>query len=404
MARIAQVQNPPLRCDRSFRWFGPIKLCLSFQFKEISHAYEVLSDPQRREQYDQFGEEGPGGGGGFGGGAGMSADDLFENLFGGGFGGAGFGDFGGGFGGPRRGPRKGESIKYPLQVALEDLYLGTHKKMALERNRICGTCSGKGGRSGAVKPCAACKGRGFQIAMRQIAAGMVQQMRVPCDECNSSGEVAKNQCKRCKGKKVTPEKKILDVFIEKGMVDGQKICMKGEGDEEPGLEPGDVNMIIKQKDHPVFTRKGGDLFCHAKITLAEALCGFNRVILTHLDGRGIQVAHPRGKVIQPGQVKRILNEGMPTFKRPDDRGDLYIQFDVEFPADGFAADQEIQKLQDILPRPVAQAATQDIVDECALTPGDMAQFGSTRASKNAYDEDDHDSEEEGGGGMRCAQQ
>lgn len=196
------------------------------QFKEISHAYEVLSDPERRAHYDRFGEEGPSAGGGFG--PGMTAEDLFANLFGGG---PAF-DFGGGFAEMPRRPRKGENMKYPLQVKLEDLYLGKHTKLALEKNVICGNCNGRGGKTGAVRKCAACKGRGFQIAMRQIGMGMIQQMQVPCGDCNSTGEIAKDRCKRCKGKKVTVEKKYLDVYIEKGMVDGQKICMKGEGDQE----------------------------------------------------------------------------------------------------------------------------------------------------------------------------
>jgi DnaJ family protein A protein 2 len=90
----------------------------------------------------------------------------------------------------------------------------------------------KGGKTGAVKKCVTCKGRGFQVAMRQIGPGMVQQMQVACQDCSGSGEVIKDKCKKCKGRKVTSEKKVLDIFIEKGMVDGQKIVMKGEGDQE----------------------------------------------------------------------------------------------------------------------------------------------------------------------------
>lgn len=190
-----------------------------------------MSDPERRAHYDQFGEGGPGGAdGGFGG---MSADDLFANLFGGG-GGASFGGgFGGaGFGGAPRGPRKGENMKYPLSVSLEDLYNGKRTKLALEKNVICTTCSGRGGKTGATKKCTSCDGRGFGVAMRQLGMGMVQQMQVPCEECNSTGKIVKDRCKRCRGKKVTTEKKYLDVYIEKGMVDGQKISMKGEGDQE----------------------------------------------------------------------------------------------------------------------------------------------------------------------------
>lgn len=370
------------------------------RFKEISHAYEILSDPDARAAYDRYGEEGPRGGGG-GGGFGMSADDLFANLFGGGHGG-GF-DFGGDFNQHGR-PRKGESMKYPLTVSLEDLYLGKHTKMALEKNVICSNCDGKGGKTGATKKCGTCKGRGFQVAMRQVAMGMIQQMQVPCTDCNHTGEVAKDRCKKCKGKKVTVEKKYLDVFIEKGMMDGQKIAMKGEGDQEPGIEPGDVILVLKQKEHPIFTREGDDLLCKVKISLTEALCGFDKVIVTHLDGRGIHVKNPAGKIIRPGMIKRIYNEGMPTYKRPDNRGNLYIEFDVEFPKDNFTTSANFTTLETILPPRVHTKDTNEIIDECNLTAATLDSFGATSGGRNAYDEDDEYDDDDGAEGVRCAQQ
>ncbi|KAI7897526.1 DnaJ C terminal domain-containing protein [Cokeromyces recurvatus] len=364
------------------------------RFKEISHAYEILSDPESRAQYDRFGEEGPGGG--YGGG--MSADDLFANLFGGTFNFGGEADFG--YDIPRR-SRKGESIKYPLSVKLEDLYLGKKTKLALEKNVICSNCEGKGGKTGATKKCSACKGRGFQLAMRQVGMGMIQQMQVPCGECDHTGSVAKDRCKKCKGKKVTVEKKFLEVFIEKGMENGQKIVMKEEGDQEPGIEPGDVILVLNQKEHEVFKRKGNDLLVKVKISLTEALCGFDRVIITHLDGRGIQVKQPAGKVIKPGMIKRIPNEGMPTYKRPDTHGDLYIEFDVEFPPDNFT--NQLVQLESILPKRTKQTSSQEIIDECGLIDASIEAFGASSYSRNAYDEDASDDDEQNGG-VRCAQQ
>lgn len=336
----------------------------------------------------------------------MSADDLFANLFGGGGGGGfdfGGGDFHGMGGGMPRRPRKGESMKYPLAVSLEDLYLGKKTKLALEKNVICSNCEGKGGKTGATKKCGSCKGRGFQVAMRQVGMGMIQQMQVPCTDCDHTGEVAKDRCKKCKGKKVTVEKKYLDVFIEKGMENGQKIAMKGEGDQEPGVEPGDVILVLNQKEHPIFTREGSDLKCKIKISLTEALCGFDKVIVTHLDGRGIQVSNPAGTVIKPGMVKRIPNEGMPTFKRPENRGDLYIEFDVEFPPDHFASGAQLSNLESILPKRKRETPKEEIIDECLLLDANMEAFGASSNSRNAYDEDDSE-DEEGQGGVRCAQQ
>ena len=153
----------------------------------------------------------------------------------------------------------------------------------------------------------------------------------------------------------------------------------------------------------MFTREGTDLLCKVKITLLEALCGFDKVIVTHLDGRGIQVSNPAGSVIKPGMVKRIPDEGMPTYKRPDTRGDLYIQFDVEFPADNFAAVAELKKLETILPKRKRESAKQEIIDECTLIDATMEAFGSSNQGGNAYDEDDSE-DDEGQGGVRCAQQ
>ncbi|KAI8887621.1 hypothetical protein K501DRAFT_175216 [Backusella circina FSU 941] len=374
------------------------------RFKEISHAYEILSDPDKRASYDRFGEEGPGGGGGYG----MSADDLFANLFGGGGGGGGFdfggGDFYGGGGGMPRRPRKGETSRSPLSVTLEDLYLGKRTKLALQKNIICTNCEGKGGKTGATKKCTSCQGRGFSVAMRQVGMGMIQQMQVPCTDCNHTGEIAKDRCKKCKGKKVTVEKKYLEVFIEKGMTDGQKIVMRGEGDQEPGVEPGDVILVLSQKEHKTFQREGNDLLCEVTISLTEALCGFDKVIVTHLDGRGIHVKHPAGSVIKPGMVKRIPNEGMPTYKRPDTRGDLYVKFDVEFPSDNFAASGELGKLEALLPKRKQETTKHEIIDECGLVPGNLDAFGASGQSRNAYDEDEDYEDEDEQPGVRCAQQ
>jgi DnaJ-class molecular chaperone len=135
---------------------------------------------------------------------------------------------------------------------------------------------------------------------------------------------------------VVNEKKVMEIFIEKGMRNGEKIPMKGEGDQLPDVEPGDVILVLQQKPHGLFERNGADLSCKITLPLVEALCGFSKVLVTHLDGRGIHVEQPGGSVIKPGQVKKIAGEGMPHFKRPMDKGDLYITFEVEFPEDGWA--------------------------------------------------------------------
>ncbi|KAG0304480.1 hypothetical protein BGZ98_005472 [Dissophora globulifera] len=306
------------------------------RFKEISHAYETLSDPESREMYDRYGEDGPGGGGGGFGGGGMTQEEMFAQMFGGGFFG-GMEDDGPRGGGRRSRPRRGEDIMHSLNVSLEDLYNGKTTKLSLEKNVVCTLCHGKGGKTGAVKKCTTCEGRGVKLVVRQVGPGMMQQMQVTCPTCDGDGETLrdKDKCKKCKGAKVVNEKKVMEIFIEKGMRDGEKIPMKGEADQLPGVETGDVILVLKQKPNAVFERKGADLSCKITIPLVEALCGFSKVLVTHLDGRGIHVEQPAGKVIRPGQVMKIVGEGMPHFKRPIDKGDLYITFEVEFPKDGW---------------------------------------------------------------------
>ncbi|KAG8505743.1 DnaJ subfamily A member 2 [Galemys pyrenaicus] len=177
------------------------------KFKEISFAYEVLSNPEKRELYDRYGEqglrEGSGGGGGM--------DDIFSHIFGG-----GLFSFMGNQSRSRNGRRRGEDMMHPLKVSLEDLYNGKTTKLQLSKNVLCSACSGQGGKSGAVQKCSACRGRGVRIMIRQLAPGMVQQMQSVCSDCNGEGEVIneKDRCKKCEGKKVIKEVKILEVHTK----------------------------------------------------------------------------------------------------------------------------------------------------------------------------------------------
>ncbi|NXK47216.1 DNJA1 protein, partial [Chauna torquata] len=325
------------------------------QFKQISQAYEVLSDPKKRDLYDKGGEQAikeGGSGGGFG-----SPMDIFDMFFGG----------GGRMQRERRGNLPpcgafpgftvkyafsftGKNVVHQLSVSLEDMYNGATRKLALQKNVICDKCEGRGGKKGAVECCPNCRGTGMQIRIHQIGPGMVQQIQSVCMECQGHGEriSPKDRCKSCTGRKIVREKKILEVHIDKGMKDGQKITFHGEGDQEPGLEPGDIIIVLDQKDHSVFTRRDEDLLLSMDIQLVEALCGFQKPITT-LDNRTIVITSHAGQVVKHGAIKCVLNEGMPIYRRPYEKGRLIIEFRVNFPESGFLSSDKLFLLETLLP-------------------------------------------------------
>ncbi|CAN8299444.1 unnamed protein product [Cochlearia groenlandica] len=375
------------------------------KFKEIAQAYEVLSDPEKREIYDQYGEdalkEGMGGGGG-----GHDPFDIFSSFFGG----SPFGGGGGGSSRVRR-QRRGEDVVHPLKVSLEDVYLGTTKKLSLSRNTLCSKCNGKGSKSGASMTCGGCQGSGMKVSIRQLGPGMIQQMQHACNECRGTGESIndKDRCTQCKGDKVIPEKKVLEVNVEKGMQHSQKISFQGQADEAPDTITGDIVFVLQQKEHPKFKRKGEDLFVEHTISLTESLCGF-QFVLTHLDGRNLLVKSNPGEVVKPDSYKAINDEGMPIYQRPFMKGKLFIHFNVEFP-DSLIPEQT-KAIEAVLPKPSTTQLTDMEIDECEETTlhdvnmkDEMKR--NAQASREAYDDDEEEDEEGHPGGaqrVQCAQQ
>jgi DnaJ family protein A protein 2 len=369
-------------------------MCL--QFKKINVAHDVLIDEEKRKVYDQHGKEGiqagmEGGGGG--------ASDMFDMLFGGG-------------GGRRRGggggPRKGEDHVQPVQVSLEDLYKGKMSKMAVHRDRICRACSGKGGKEGSEKPCDACRGRGMQVHIRRLGPGMVQQVQSPCHDCHGKGRVIsdKDRCRTCRGAKVTKERKVLEVYIEPGMKNGQKVSFPGESDESPGMMPGDIHFVIREKDHDVFKRRGADLFMEKHITLCEALVG-TEFLVTHLDGRKLIIKTKAGEILKPQTVRGIAGEGMPIHKSPFSKGRLFVVFHVDFPPSGSLTEAQKKGICALLPR-------SDPLDIPRRDPdSDMDADGESFPEEHVLDEIDprskvdagahseaYESDDEGGPGVR----
>ncbi|RWS26306.1 DnaJ-like protein subfamily A member 2 [Leptotrombidium deliense] len=361
------------------------------KFKEISFAHEVLTDSRKREIYDRYGLKGlqeghdsP-----------FASEDLFSHLFGGGL----FG-MGSGF---RRRRQKGEDTVHCLKVSLEDLYNGKLSKLQLTRNVLCKTCNGIGGKPDSRRQCISCRGTGVKVTFRQLGPGMMQQLQSVCSDCHGEGEVfnESEKCKTCNAKKVVNESKILEVHVDKGMRDNEKIYFRGEGDQPPDIDPGDVIIVLQTKPHEKFQRDGNDLYASLDISLTQALCGF-AIPLKHLDGRELILRCKPGDVIVPNSLKVVKGEGMPMYRNPFEKGNLYIKFNVVFPEQYFTSNEKLAILKKLLAEDVKLEKfnlNDENVEEVGLHEYDPSTEKSNNGSRNeAYDSDD---ERQGGHGVQC---
>ncbi|KAI9930395.1 hypothetical protein MW887_011148 [Aspergillus wentii] len=370
------------------------------RFKSVQEAYDILYDEDKRHLYDTHGMGAFNGSGEPGMGAGPDLDDILAQMFGGmgGMGGMpGMGGMGGMPGGPRPNkPRKSPNEEQKYEVSLEELYKGKTVRFSSIKNVICSLCQGKGGKEKATaKKCSTCEGEGY-IEKLTMMGQFLTKNTVACTTCSGEGNFfsPKDKCKKCKGKKTTEAKKILELYIPPGAKEGDKIVLEGEADQVPGQEHGDIVFHLVEEEHPTFSRAGADLAAEIDVTLAEALTDFSRVVVKHLDGRGIELSHPKkkGDILRPGQVIKVPGEGMP-IKRSDSRGDLYLTVNIKFPDEKWTpSPAEVENLKQMLPKPdpPIQAET---VDEVEYDPkGKMEDFGSKDPSGGTAWEDDEDDE------------
>lgn len=301
-------------------------------FRDATEAYEVLSDKEKRQQYDQFGhaafeQGGPGGPGGFGGfGQGMDFGDMGD-IFG-----DMFGDFFGG--GSRRraddGPRKGASLRASLELDFEEAVFGTDKDLNITVSDQCDTCHGSGAKPGtSPETCTHCGGAGQVRYNQQTILGTVSSVRT-CPHCQGSGKMIKDKCTTCSGSGYVKKRKKISVNIPAGIDNGQTIRLKGKG--EPGTNGGprgDILLTIYARPHKLFERQGNDIYYKMNISIAQAALGADIEVPT-LDGN---VKYPIEPGTQTGTRFRLRGKGVPYINHAKARGDQYVDVVISTPRD-----------------------------------------------------------------------
>ena len=312
------------------------------RFKEAAEAYAALSDPQKRQRYDQFGHAGvsgqQGGGGGF-----SSVDDIFAafgDLFGGGGGGGFFEQFFAGGRARGRG-RRGSSLKVDLEIGLEEVAVGVKKTFEIKRPEPCSTCAGTGQKPGTGKNrCGSCGGRGEVIRNQGFF-----RLRQACPTCQGQGEVIADPCTKCKGRAFLPKESPITISIPAGIEDGHAERIQGQG--EPGTgggPPGDLVVVIHVKEHEVFTRYGDDLLMQTRISFRQAVLG-DEVEVPAITGETVLLKIPAGT--QPGEKLRVRNHGLPRIDGYG-RGSMVVQVQIDVPKQLSSEQEELLRRFDEL--------------------------------------------------------
>ena len=305
------------------------------KFKEAAEAYSILSDPDKKAKYDQFGHAGVDGAGpDFSGGFGNLNDilnDLFGGAFGGGFG--GFSGFGGGFGGGRASQRqqrvyRGRDIRVRVKLTLEEIAKGVEKEISIEKSVPCTDCGGRGAKNSSdIKTCTACGGTGqVQRVVNSLFGQTVTYST--CQQCGGEGKVITNPCRTCGGSGLVRKRETIKVKIPAGVEAGMQLTIQGEGHaaKNNGIN-GDLLVVIEEQEHPNFKREGNNLFYTKIISLPEAILGAE-VEIPCLDGpKRIRI----DAGTQSGTVTRIGGKGLPTVNGYGGTGDLYVKIAVWIP-------------------------------------------------------------------------
>ena len=304
------------------------------KFKEAAEAYSVLSDEKKRQQYDQFGFDGPNMGGGFGGGfGGFDMNDILNSVFGSGFdfGGGGFSDFfGGGRGGRRSNVHRGADLRLKVRLSLQEVATGVTKKFKVRKDVKCSHCNGTGAEGSAVpETCKTCHGSGYVLRSQQSLFGMMQTQS-PCPECQGEGTIIKNKCNYCHGTGVVKGEEVIEVEIPAGVQDGMVVTIpnKGNAGQKNGVS-GDIQVFITEEPNDTFIRDGNDIRYNLLLDFPTAALG-GKVEVPTIDGRKLAVTIEPGT--QPGKSLRLRGKGLPAVKGYGyGTGDMVLNISVFVP-------------------------------------------------------------------------
>ncbi len=299
------------------------------QFKELNEAYDVLSDANKRAQYDRFGTIPSAAGTSAGGYGGGYVD--FEDLFGGGFGNMGdiFSTFFGGGGGGRAARREGRDMGIGLRITLQEVACGVKKEIVYDRLAPCPDCGGSGfGPHGKKVTCPECNGKGRVVTVQRTFLGDMQS-QATCSKCNGSGFIIEDPCPECDGQGRVPDRQKVSVDVPKGIRDGQQLRVTGYGEAGiQGADSGNLIVTIRVQPHEFYERDGDDLHAQINIPMVQATLGAQIEIDGILEDEKVPVRVGEGT--QNDQVIRVKGYGLPRF-RSDKRGDMYVHVNVEIP-------------------------------------------------------------------------
>lgn len=328
------------------------------KFKEAAEAYDILSNPDKKARYDQFGHagmSGAAGGGGFSGG-GFSMDDIFRNfgdIFGGHFGG-GFGGFGG-FGGDTGGQRvnRGSDLRVKVRLNLKEIANGTTKKLKINKMVACDKCSGTGAKdSSAYENCPTCNGSGYVTQVVNTIFGRTQST-TQCPTCHGEGRIIKDKCDKCHGEGIMRGEEVIEIRIPAGVGAGMQLSVSGKGNAaRHGGVNGDLLVVIEEEQHPELERDGNDLLYNLTITMPTAILGGSADVPT-IDGKAKVKVQPG---TQAGQVLRLKGKGIPDINGYG-RGDILAVVDIAVPSKLSADEKKL--VEELAKKPSFAKAEQD---------------------------------------------